>query len=80
MQLVVLLFAVGLVVKFWPVIVGAIGLIVAVYWSRRAVDRHAERAEAERRRLAGLVNRADQQHNWVMQGDPRGTYGESAAT
>ncbi|HME16652.1 MAG TPA: hypothetical protein VKG83_14625 [Mycobacterium sp.] len=76
MQLVALLLAVGLVVKFWPVLVGLIGLIVAAYWTRRAVDRHTERVDAERRRVAELVARADRQHNWVMQGDPRGTYGD----
>jgi len=75
-QLVALLLAVGLVVKFWPVLVGLIGLIVAAYWTRRAVDRHTERVDAERRRVAELVARADRQHNWVMQGDPRGTYGD----
>jgi len=74
--LVALLLAVGLVVKFWPVLVGLIGLIVAAYWTRRAVDRHTERVDAERRRVAELVARADRQHNWVMQGDPRGTYGD----
>jgi len=73
------LIAAALVVKFWPVIVAVVGVIVAVHWGRRAVDRHAERVEAERRRLAGLVARADQQHNWTVQGDPRGTYGESLA-
>jgi hypothetical protein len=41
--LVALLLVVGLVVKFWPVMVGVIGLIVAAYWGRLAVDRHAER-------------------------------------
>jgi hypothetical protein len=79
-ELVALLFAVGLAVKFWPVIAGIIGLLAAGYWSRLAVDRRFARATAERRRLAEIVERADRQHNWVMQGDPRGTYGDSAAT
>jgi predicted ATPase len=30
-------------------------------------------------RLAEIVDRADQRHAWVMQGDPRGTFGESAS-
>lgn len=75
-QFLVVLFAVGAAIKFWPVLVGIIGLIVATYWTRRAVDRRAERVEAERRRVAGLVARADQQHAWMMQGDGRGVYGE----
>jgi hypothetical protein len=76
MQFVVLLVAVGLVVHFWWLIGGVVGLIVAGYLARRAVDRHIERVDAERRRVAELVARADRQHNWVMQGDPRGTYGD----
>ncbi len=79
MQFLVVLIGVALVVKFWWVIVSGVGIFCAVHWGRRAADRHAERVDAERRRLAGLVARADQQHNWTMQGDPRGTYGENLA-
>jgi uncharacterized membrane protein len=71
-----LLIGVALVVKFWWLIVGIVAVTYTVYRAVRAVDRHAERVEAERRRLAGLVARADQQHAWVMQGDERGVYGE----
>jgi hypothetical protein len=76
MQFLVVLVVSALVVKFWPVLVGGIGMIVAVYWGRRVADRHAERIEAERRRLAGLMGRADAQHNWTLQGDDRGLYDE----
>lgn len=67
MQFVALLIAVALAVKFWWLIVGGVGLVVAGYWGPRAVDRHVERVDAKRRRVAELVDRADQQHNWVMQ-------------
>ena len=76
MQFVALLFAVAVVVKYWWLIVGIVCVIVAVYRVRGAVARHAERVEAERRRLAELAARADQQHDWVMEGDERGVYGE----
>lgn len=76
MQLVALLVAAALVVKLWPVIVGIVAVVVAVYWGRRAAARHAERIAADRRRLAGLAARADQQHEWIMGGDERGVYGE----
>jgi hypothetical protein len=66
-------------VKYWWLIACLIGSIVAVYRAVRAFDRHDDRVEAERRRLAGIVARADQQHAWVMQGDPRGTFGEAAS-
>lgn len=80
MELVALLFAVGLVVRYWYLIAAVVGMVVAAHWSRLAVDRHFARVAAERRRLAEIAKRADQQHEWAKIGDPRGTYGESAAT
>jgi uncharacterized membrane protein len=80
MPFLALLFAVALAVKYWWFIAAIVGLMVAAYWTRRAVERHAERVEVERRRLADLVAHADQQHNWTMRGDPRGTFGEFPAT
>lgn len=65
-----------LVAKVWPVLVAIIGMTVGAYWTRRAVDRHAERVEAERRRVAGLVARCDEQHAWLCADDERGLYGE----
>ena len=76
MQLIGLLVAAALVVKFWPVIVAVVGIVCAVAWGRLAADRRAEHAQAQRRRLAGLAARADQQHSWIMEGDERGVYGE----
>ena len=70
------LIGAALVVKFWPVIVGIVGVIVASYWCRRVADRHADRVAAERRRVAGLVARANREHQWVLAADPRGTYGQ----
>jgi len=70
-----LIFA-ALAIKFWYLIVGISGLVAAAYWGRRMADHQAERVEAERRRLAGIVARADQQRAWVMAGDDRGMFGE----
>jgi hypothetical protein len=75
MQFVALLIGVALVVKFWWLIVGIVAVTYAGYPVVRAVDRHEECVEAERRRLAEIAERADQQHDWAMRGDPRGTYG-----
>jgi hypothetical protein len=80
LQFVVLLFAVALAVKLFWWIVGITAVIVvvvkAVKWGRRAADERAARIEAERRRLAELAARADEQYRLVMQGDQRGVYGE----
>jgi hypothetical protein len=78
--LLVALIVTALVVKFWWLIAAVVSMFCAAHWTRLAVDRHFARVAAERRRLAGLLERADRQHNWVMQGDPRGTFGESATT
>jgi hypothetical protein len=56
----------------WAVIIGAVCVAVAVRWAHR----RAERIEAQRRRLASLADRADEQNRLVMQGDERGFYGE----
>jgi len=55
-QFIALPVAVSLAAKLWPVIVAVIGLIAAVYWARRAVDRHAVRVgggEAPLGRIGG---------------------------
>jgi hypothetical protein len=74
--LLAVVIAAALVVKFWPVIVGVIGMIVDVHWGRRAVDRHAECVESAQRRLAEMAARADQQHAWATVGDERGVFGK----
>lgn len=38
-------------------------------------DTVREKRQRVRRHCEGIAERADQQHNWVMSGDPRGTYG-----
>lgn len=64
---------------FWWV-VGAAAFVATLRWIEKTIDRHLERAHEARmavaRRNTELAERADQQHNWRMQGDPRGTYGE----
>ena len=41
------------------------------WWARRQAA-----LAAEQRRHAAIAARADQQHQWVLAGDPRGTYGD----
>jgi hypothetical protein len=59
-------------VTVWAVIIGAVFVAVAVRWAHR----RAERIEAQRRRLASLAARADEQNCLWMRGDERGVYGE----
>jgi hypothetical protein len=70
------LIGVAVVGTVWAVIVGSVCVAGALRWAHRVADRRAERIEAQRRRLAGLAARADEQNSLVMQGDERGVYGE----
>jgi hypothetical protein len=80
MRFLTILIAVGLVVRFWPYIVGTVAGIAVIVWlvryGMRAVDPSWEREQAKQRRRAELAARADEQHAWVMLGDERGVYGE----
>jgi hypothetical protein len=57
--------------KYWWLIV-LVAAAVIVY--KRAPGWWAA-VTAEQRRLVEVAARADQQHAWVLAGDPRGTYG-----
>ena len=70
------LIGAALVVTVWAVIVSTVCVAVAARLAHRAADRRAECIEAQRRRLAGLAARADEQHRLVMEDDERGVYGE----
>ena len=78
--IVVLLFVVGLIIKYIWWIVGAgalVGASVGLYFVGRAVMRQAEeqQAVAERREFE-LQRRADRQHRWMLSGDSRAVYGQ----
>lgn len=78
------LFAVALVVYLvvtfiWWIL--AVAAAVALYYLIAAiVAENRRRRELATRRCAQIAARADQQHNWVMQGDDRGIYGPEGAT
>ena len=74
-QLLGVLLIVGFVGAYWGWILAAVVVAAVVvsglhWWANEC--EHVERLEAQRRAVAA---RADQQHAWTMQGDPRGTYG-----
>ena len=72
------LLVVGVVAKFWWVILlvlAAISVGLALWLGQqRAVDA----SRRQRREYAELAARADQQHAWVLAGDDRGVYGSYA--
>ena len=72
-----------LLVGFLVVYVKWIAAVIAAYlayrWWRVAWVRRCAVVDAWEREQKAIAARADQQHGWVLTGDPRGTYGEGAA-
>jgi hypothetical protein len=73
------LLVIGIIIKFIWWILGAVALVVLFFLVRALVRWYDKRQAAHARYRAGLVARADQQHNWVMRGDERGIYGTEGA-
>lgn len=74
-----LLIVVGLIVKFIWWILGAAALVGLCFLVRAIVREYRKSVDAAARNRAAIAARADQQHNWVLQGDDRGIYGTYGA-
>jgi endonuclease/exonuclease/phosphatase (EEP) superfamily protein YafD len=74
-QLIGTILLVGFMRKYWWLI--ALVVAAVVLYKRAPVWWAAHRAAvaAEQARLTAVAARADEQHAWVLAGDPRGTYG-----
>jgi hypothetical protein len=69
------LFIIGLIIKFIWWIIGAAVLVGLFYLIRAILRANARQRAILAQQMNELASRADQQHNWVMQGDDRGIYG-----
>ena len=65
------LIIVGLIIKFIWWIIGAAALVGLFYLIRAILRANARQRAILAQRMSELAARADQQHNWVMQGDDR---------
>jgi hypothetical protein len=74
-----LLLVIAIVIKFIWWILGAAALVGLFFLVRAIVRESHKRADAYARHCAAIAARADQQHNWVLQGDDRGIYGPVGA-
>jgi hypothetical protein len=74
-QLVGTLLLVGFMVKYWWLVALVLAAVVVWKFGPGWWRRYQASVAAEERRLAAIAARADQQHAWVLAGDPRGTYG-----
>lgn len=74
-----LLVIIALIIKFFWWIVGALALVALFFVVRAIVREDRKRRTAHARYCAQVAARAEQQHNWVLQGDDRGVYGTEGA-
>jgi hypothetical protein len=74
-----LLLLVAFIIKFIWWILGALALVALFFLGRAIARAYAKRSAEYARYWEGVAARADQQHNWVLQGDDRGIYGPEGA-
>jgi nitrate/nitrite transporter NarK len=79
MQFLVVLVVAALWVKYFWVFAAGVAVIWLGHRLVKAWRGHQDGAATEARCIDDVRARADQQHDWVMQGDPRGTFGEYPA-
>ena len=73
------LVLIAIVIKFIWWILGGLALVALFFLVRAVVREDRKRRLAYAAYCAQLAARADQQHNWVLQGDDRGIYGPEGA-
>jgi hypothetical protein len=74
------LLIIGVIIKFIWWILGAVAIIGLIYLIRSLLRAQRRQRALLAKRNRDIAARADQQHNWVMQGDDRGIYGADGAT
>lgn len=74
--MVMLLLVVGFIGVHWKLIAAIAAGVLAVRWYRAWDAQRREQLAAAAAERAAIATRADRQHNQVLRGDPRGTYGE----
>lgn len=74
-----LVVVVWLIIKLIWWILGAAALLALFYLARVLMRENRKRRNAIAQYRAAIAAQADQQHQWVMQGDDRGIYGSECA-
>lgn len=69
------LLLIGFAVTYWWLTLALLIVFLAVKATPLAWREVQAERVAERHRLRGLIDRADTQHAWTAEGDPRGIYG-----
>jgi len=74
-QLIGTLLLVGFLIKYWWLVALVLAAVAVWKFGPSWWRRYQASVAAEEQRLAAIIARADEQHSWVLAGDPRGTYG-----
>jgi hypothetical protein len=69
------LLLIGLIVTYWWLALTVLLIFLAAKAAPVAWRELQDERTAQQSYLRGLVTRADTQHAWTAEGDPRGTYG-----
>lgn len=77
-QIIGILFLCGLILHYFWWIIAAGAVVAVAVIGRKIAEASQLAADAESARQASIAARADQEHNWVMQGDPKGMYSAEA--
>ena len=70
-----ILVVIAIIIKLFWWIVAGVAMVGVFYLGRAMMRANRARRAAYAAYCAELAARADQQHNWVLQGDGRGIYG-----
>jgi hypothetical protein len=74
-QLLGWLLLVGLILAYWKIVVAVIVVVLIVRAFPPAWREHQAQVALRRQGAVEIAARADLEHAWTMQGDPRGMYG-----
>ncbi|WP_233272152.1 hypothetical protein [Mycolicibacterium smegmatis] len=75
----VVVVVIGFIIKYIWWILGGLAMVAAFFIIRALVRWHLAAVAERNRRHAVIARRADRQHQWVLDGDPRGIYGSEGA-
>ena len=78
-QLIGVLLLVGFLIKYWWLVALVLAAVAVWKFGPGWWRQYQVSVAAEERHLAAIAARADEQHAWVLAGDPRGTYGTKGA-
>jgi hypothetical protein len=70
------LLLVGFLIKYWWLVALVLPAVAVWKFGPGWWRRYQTSVAVEEQRLAAIIARADQQHAWVLAGDPRGAYGD----